>query len=280
MKLNATTLSVILCSVSVLGCGESTEPVEELFSWSGVIAQGDQIEVKGVNGDVLAAPTTGSEVVLSALTDDHESDPSQVSFEVITHEAGVTICALYPDVPGEPPNECLPGDQGHMGARESDLEVTFVVGVPAGVVLVGRTVNGNVSAELMQSDSYIYTVNGFAIVSTVGQAMASSVNGFINAAVGSANWDRDLEFITVNGNVTVQIPSSTSAEVHASAVNGVITSDFSLTEVAPGVMQGVIGIGGPLLTLSTVNGNITLLQGSGPSLVVARAADGRLGWTP
>jgi len=167
-----------------------------------------------------------------------------------------------------------------MGARESDLEVTFVVGVPAGVVLVGRTVNGNVSAELMQSDSYIYTVNGFAIVSTVGQAMASSVNGFINAAVGSANWDRDLEFITVNGNVTVQIPSSTSAEVHASAVNGVITSDFSLTEVAPGVMQGVIGIGGPLLTLSTVNGNITLLQGSGPSLVVARAADGRLGWTP
>ncbi len=261
MKLKTTVVSLVLASAWVLGCDESTEPVEAAFSWDSLIAQGDQIEIKGVNGDVLATPTTGSEVRVSVLAE-HEIDPSQVSFEVITHAAGVTICAVYPDVPGEPANECLPGDQGHMAVRDNDVEVVFVVAVPAGVVFVGRTVNGNVSAELLLSDAFVSTVNGNAVVSTTGQATASTVDGFINAAVGSANWDRGLEFTTVNGNVTVQIPSNTNAEVHASTVNGIITSDFSLTEVAPGVMQGVIGLGGPVLTLSTVNGNITLFESS------------------
>jgi hypothetical protein len=262
MKLKTTIVSLLLSSVWLLGCDESTEPVEAAFDWSGVVAQGDQIEIKGVNGDVLAAPATGSEVVVSAVKVANESDPSQVSIEVITHAAGVTICAVYPDVPGEPANECLPGDQGQMAVQDNDVEVDFLVSVPVGVVFVGRTVNGDVAAEQMLSDAYVSTVNGNAVVSTTDQATASTVNGFIDAVVGSANWDRGLEFTTVNGNVTVQIPLNTNAEVHASTVNGVITSDFSLTEVAPGVMQGVIGIGGPMLTLSTVNGNITLFESS------------------
>jgi len=261
VKLKTTIVWLILSSAWLLGCDESTEPVEAAFSWSGVIAQGDQIEIKGVNGDVLAAPTTGSEVRVSVLAE-HEIDPSQVSFEVITHAAGVTICAVYPDVPGEPANECLPGDQGHMAVRDNDVEVVFIVAVPAGVVFVGQTVNGDVAAEQMLSDTYASTVNGNAVVSTAGQATASTVDGFINAVVGSANWDRGLEFTAVNGNITVQIPFNTNAEVHASTVNGVITSDFPLTEVAPGVMQGVVGVGGPVLTLSTVNGNITLFESS------------------
>jgi len=261
VKLKTTVVSLILTGAWVLGCDESAEPVEAAFSWDSLIAQGDQIEIKGVNGDVLAAPTERSEVFVSALVE-NESGLSQVSFEVIRHAAGVTICAVYPDVPGEPANECLPGDQGHMAVRDNDVEVVFVVSVPAGVVFVGRTVAGNVAAEQLLSDAFVSTVSGNAIVSSTGQATASTVDGFINAVVGAANWNQGLEFTTVNGNVTVQIPFNTNAEVLASTVNGVITSDFSLTEIAPGVMQGVIGLGGPVLTLSTVNGNITLFEGS------------------
>ena len=55
--------------------------------------------------------------------------------------------------------------------------VHFDVRVPSGVGFVGRTVNGEVNAESLQSDAEAHTVNGSVRLTTSGLAVASTVNG-------------------------------------------------------------------------------------------------------
>ncbi len=55
-----------------------------------------------------------------------------MEIEVVTHAGGVTICAVYPEVPGELPNVCVPGSNSRMNTRDNDVEVTSWVVVPAG----------------------------------------------------------------------------------------------------------------------------------------------------
>lgn len=254
------TLALAVIGVGlVAACNDSTSPGEDSsFQWTGLVAPGNRIEIKGVNGSISANGTAASDVVVSARKTSQRSDVSEVRIEVVQHAQGVTICAVYPDVPGQPLNTCLPGDRGSMNVRDNDVAVAFDVGVPDGVIFVGRTVNGDVSADDVGGNAFLSTVNGNVRVSTSGLAEAVTVNGSVDASIGLADWDRDLGFSSVNGSVAVTIPAGTNAEVRLSTVNGSITSDFPLTEFSPRNFQGTIGSGGRILAVSTVNGNVAL----------------------
>ena len=229
------------------------------FHWKGKIAAGKEIEIKGVNGDVRAVAGSG-ETEVTATKRAKRSDPDDVKIEVVEHEGGVTICAVYPSE-GRRANECRRGEDGHMSTRENDVVVEFTVHVPAGVRFVGKTVNGEVEAASLGGDVEASTVNGGIHISTSGYAEATTVNGSIVAAMGKASWTDGVEFRTVNGGITLDLPSGLSAEVRAETVNGEIFTDFPLTvtgKLGPRRVTGMIGSGGRQLALSTVNGNIRL----------------------
>jgi DUF4097 and DUF4098 domain-containing protein YvlB len=245
----------------LINCDGTTGPGAIDFDWSGVVAPGDVIEIKGYNGDINASLATGNEVVVTARKEGGQSDPATVDIEVVTHAGGVTICAVYPDVPGQPANVCAPGDQSRLNNQNNDVEVTFTVAVPADVNFDGLTVNGSVTGTNLESDASALVVNGGVTITTTELAEAIVVNGNIVVTMGEGNLDRDLEFVTVNGNVSVEVPANTNAVVALTAANGNASSDFSLTRINAGSMQGTLGSGGFDLTLVTVNGNVTLLQG-------------------
>ena len=70
---------------------------------------------------------------------------------------------------------------------------------------------------------------------------------------------------TVNGGITVELPASVAADIHAETVNGSIETDFPLTVTGKFVgrrIDGVIGGGGRRLELETVNGSIALRKAS------------------
>ncbi len=251
-------IAAIAAAAVLAACGESTGPENPDFTWSAVIDQGDAIEIKGVNGSINLNTASGNEVTVSAVKRGQQSNPAQVDIEVVTHAGGVTICAVYPDTPGQPPNECAPGAQGHIGAQDNDVEVTFWVLVPPGVDFVGTTVNGSFAGSSLESEAFATTVNGDVTINTTELATAQVVNGTIDVTIGLADWGRDLLFVTVNGNVRVRVPSATNADVRLATTNGSVSSDFSLTEVAPGDFRGTIGTGGPDLLAATVNGNVSL----------------------
>jgi hypothetical protein len=234
------------------------------FRWSGRIAQGRTIEVRGINGDVRAEPSSGSEVEVTAVKSARRSDPKEVEIRVVEHGNGVTICAVYPSTDPGSPNECSP-EGGQMNVRNNDVEVQFRVRVPQGVRFSGRTVNGGIETGALGSDVDAKTVNGSIVVSSAGVARAKTVNGSITASLGRADWSGPLEFKTVNGAITLDLPSDTSADVRAETLNGEISTDFPLTilgRISRRHLNGTIGSGGRELSLKTVNGSIRLRRTS------------------
>jgi len=233
------------------------------FHWKGQVAAGKTIEIKGVNGDIDAVAGSG-EVEVTAVKHAHRSDPDEVKIQVVQHEDGVTICAVYPS-DGDRENTCETGEHGHMSTHDNDVRVNFTVRVPAGVRFAGHTVNGEVEAANLSGDVEAHSVNGSIRVSTSGSAEASTVNGSITASMGRAQWTDALEFHTVNGGITLNLPPNVSTEVRASTVNGDIETDFPLMvtgRLGPRRVTGTIGSGGRRLALETVNGSIRLRKSS------------------
>src|SRR5262249_3628798 len=158
-----------------------------------------------------------------------------------------TVCAVYPDVGGREPNSCEPGSGGHMNTQNNDTQVRFDVRVPAGVRFVGRTVNGEVLAESLNGDAEGHTVNGSVRVSTTGTARANTVNGSLDVTMGGADFPDGAKFSTVNGGITLRVPSYLSANLKASVLNGTIETDFPITvtgTVSRRKLEGTIGSGG------------------------------------
>jgi DUF4097 and DUF4098 domain-containing protein YvlB len=137
------------------------------------------------------------------------------------------------------------------------------VRVPPGVALVARTVNGEIYAHSLESDVEAHTVNGDVDISTTGFASARTVNGSIDAIIGRMDAGAPVEFETVNGSITLDLPEGINADLRATTVNGGVFSDFPLLisgRLSRRRLSGQIGDGGRLLELGTVNGSIRLLR--------------------
>ena len=250
-----------LIALAVMAAAAAPAAAQQDFEWRGRVAAGNAIEIQGVNGDVQALPAAGNEVTVHARREGRRSDPMSVRLEVVEHDGGVTICAVYPTPENaRRENECRPGG-GTNSVQRNDVRVHFVVRVPAGVKFVGATVNGDVEAEGLAADVKASTVNGDVDVRTSGFAEARTVNGDIALRLGRSTLTEDVEFETVNGSITIEMPEGLNADFRASTVNGSIDSDFPITvtgKVSRRSLRGSIGSGGPELRLSTVNGSIRL----------------------
>jgi hypothetical protein len=231
------------------------------FRWEGRLAAGKTIEIKGVNGRVRAVASSGDKLELVAVKRGRRQDPEAVEVKVVEHEAGITICAVYPSRDSDRPNECRPGAEGRMRVRNNDVNVDFALKVPAGIHFVGRTVNGSIEASGLGGNVEARTVNGSVTVDAIGHARAETVNGSIRARLGKADWKDGVAFKTVNGSVIVTLPKDASTAVHVETVNGSISNEFSLngeTRVGRRELSGTIGGGGRDLSVKTVNGSVSL----------------------
>jgi hypothetical protein len=231
------------------------------FRWSGRIESGKTLEIRGVNGEIRVERAAGAEAEVVAQKTGRKSDPSTVEIVVVPHGGGVTVCSVYPAVDGRE-NECKPGG-GRNNTRDNDVKVEWTVKLPDGVTLGAHTVNGDVTVRDVTGEVRATTVNGDVDVSTRGVAEAKTVNGSIRAALGRADWTGAMEFTTVNGGITVEVPDGFNARVEASTVNGSIETDFPITvqgKFGSRRLQGTIGTGGRDLELETVNGSIRLVR--------------------
>jgi len=253
------TLTILLAAAGIAAANDGGN---NTFNWTGHLAPGQLLEIKGVNGSIHAEGTSGAEVEVTAVKSGRRHDPADVQIAVVDSDNGMTICAVYPDNHGTP-NQCRAGNGGHMNIGNNDVKVEFTVRVPNGVRFIGRTVNGGVEAAHLNADVEAHTVNGKIDVTTSGTALAETVNGSIRAALGSAAWDGARKFTTVNGSIEVELPDGINADLAASTVNGHIRSDFPITvrgRFSNRRLHGTLGSGGRELKVSTVNGSITVAR--------------------
>jgi hypothetical protein len=225
------------------------------FEWSGQIARGGLIEIRGFNGDVVAYPSTTGNVEVTAQVVDEDRGVSPVSVKLEETDQGVTVCAVMPD-----DGKCRTPEE--LSTKGPGARVNFTVRVPEGVGFVGRTVNGGIQAESLASDIEAYTVNGRVRISTTGSAQARTINGSISASLLNPFWRKPPQFQTVNGAITLELPNAAKASLVAETRNGTILSrlpQFSGT-VEEHRIAGAVGrpTGRAPLTLKTVNGSIEL----------------------
>lgn len=233
------------------------------WNWRGRVAEGRTIEIRGVNGGIVAEAASGNEIEVIATKSARRDDVDDVRIEVVEHEGGVTICAVYPTPRrARRENSCQAGG-GHSSTDNNDVQVDFSVRVPRGVAFDGNTVNGDVEATGLSGATELSTVNGSVRLETsAGDARGSTVNGSVTATVRAIG-QRSLRFSTVNGGITLALPRGLNADVEARTVNGSIQTDFPISvtgRVNPRRLEGRIGQGGRALDLETVNGSIRLRE--------------------
>jgi hypothetical protein len=234
------------------------------FLYHGRIFAGGAIEIKGVNGDVAAEPSSSGEVEVLAVKEGSLSNPEQVRIEVVEHDGGATICAIYPESEFKLRNTCAPGEGGDLSVYNNDVFVQFTVRVPHHVRFVGRTANGRVSAKGLRGGVEAHTVNGNVDIEETSGAKVKTVNGSIRAALDPAAHHRPVDLESVNGNVTVKLAPSAGVELEATTVNGGIANQLLLAQqfdVTPQHVAGRTGCAaGPRIEVRTVNGDIRLEQ--------------------
>lgn len=229
------------------------------YEWKGAIARGRLLEIRGINGDIHALPSSGTEVeVVAKVHSEGGVTTENVKIHMDAADGNLTVCATRR---GE--SLCQPA--GAPGAAGPGARVDFYVRVPNGVHFKGRTVNGGVRASLLAGDIEAYTVNGAVDVATNGSATVHTVNGSITAAIGGGTWRKKPEFSAVNGEIVLRLPSSVSTKLSAETQNGTIQSDFRglRGQVTEKKVQARLGAGkADTVTIRTVNGSIQLKKSS------------------
>jgi hypothetical protein len=232
---------------------------EDTFDWTGSVPSGSWLRIRDLNGSVRVEPATGNTVEVHAEKEWRRGDPRDVHFVVIKDGDNVTICALWHD---DVCDESGYHSHGHHGDDHNDVSVAFTVKLPRGVKINAGTVNGAVEVRGADADVVAHSVNGRVdAFSTRGRVDASTVNGSVRAHMDTPPADVDLDYTTVNGSITLEVPASFSGELEMETVNGSLQSDFPLTltgRVNPRHLRATIGNGGGRIRLKTVNGSVEL----------------------
>ena len=235
------------------------------FTWSARIPAGQWLHIRNINGDITVDRASGNEVeVVATKRASRNGDPSRVRIEASRIGEGALVCAIW----GE---ETTCDERGYhdpnRGRRNNNnnngnVEVDFIVKLPAGVRANVSSVNGEVRVMGATAEVVASTVNGDVDASTaMGPIKANTVNGDITVRMDALQGTEDLEFRTVNGSVNAYVPADFQGEVELQTVNGSLTTDFPITiqgRFNPRHMRATIGSGGRSLSLATVNGNIRL----------------------
>lgn len=171
----------------------------------------------------------------------------------------------------------LDGDTLHIGRRQqkrrglhfsflfdrNDVEIDYVLKVPATVSLDLSTVNGRIVTRGTEGSTEASSVNGTLDLETAGMQglTATTVNGRVKAKFLRSF--QGAKFKSVNGGVEAILPNDASFTVDLSQVNGDFEASFPLSiHSNPGSrrVSGEVNGGQHELKIVTVNGDIELAR--------------------
>ena len=261
-----------------LGAQQQYGRDSDTWRWDGRVEAGRWMHVFNVNGSVDFAPSPDNQVHLVAEKRSNGRRMDDIHFEVVQAGGSVTICAIWNNS-----SRCEDGGTESLRRNQNNdnqSSVKITVQVPRNVRVGAHSVNGGVSVRDVGVEVRASTVNGGVAVrnatgpvrattvnggvnvnTAVGPVTATTVNGNVDARMAALQGNDDMSFKTVNGSVTIYVPSRFDANFRFDTVSGGIDSDFPMTlsgRWGPRHARGTIGSGGRDITASAVNGSIEL----------------------
>ena len=210
-----------------------------------------QLNVEGHNGDATIKGWLRSDVLVRACVDtaaDTQAAADLLASRVSIDSVGGQVRSAGPD-----------------SSDNSWWSVSYEIFVPQHTDLNIKTHNGRVTISDVRGQIRFESHNGGVRLTRIGGDVGGAThNGGIHIELMGSIWEgRQLEASTYNGGITVAMPAGYSAHVQAETSSGHIQSNFPITvsgELRPRRIETNLGSGGPLIHLTTHNGQVTLNQ--------------------
>lgn len=246
------------------GGGQPLEQVTEEFHQTYPLSATGRISLGNINGGVKIKVWDRAAVQVDAVKKAYRRERlAEAKIEVTSTEENIRIRTQYPQQ-----NQSF-----HSGERRYDNPaiVEYSLFVPRKAILSSiELVNGPLDIEGVEGDVKASSINGPVTArGLMAEARLSTVNGPLQVVFTQLDQVKPITLSSVNGQVTVVIPSDANASIRAGTVHGSISNDFGIQvkhgEYVGHSLDAQIGNGGPRIKLGNVNGGIR----------ISRAQDGR-----
>ena len=217
-----------------------------------------RVSVENLNGEVRIAVWDRNDVQVDAVKRAYKQERiDEAKIEVNAGAEAIRIRTDYPDW-----DQNFTDDE--RGRHNNPAIVDYSITVPRKARLESiDLVNGSLEINGVEGDVKASSVNGRLVArGLLGVAKLSTVNGALEATFASLDASRPVSLNSVNGSLTLIIPSDANANVKAGTVHGAISNDFGIKvhhgDYVGHELHGQIGQGGPSIKLGNVNGRIMI----------------------
>jgi len=232
-----------------------TERIEKSFPLN---ANG-RVSVSNVNGSINIVAWERNEVRLVAVkTANTKESLANVEIKIDARPDYLRVESDYGD------DRTWKGDSDRKWRNNDNVTVNYELSVPRTAVLNEiETVNGSVAVADFVNYVKVSAVNGTVRAGNLrGTAELSTVNGELIADFDRLSTGNKIDLDTVNGRVSLTIPSDANATVKAESLNGSITNDFGLPsrrgKYVGNSLHGKLGTGEVNIKLESVNGTLSV----------------------
>lgn len=234
------------------------DEVREEFHQTYPLSPTGRVLLENLNGGVKISVWDRNEVQVDAVKRAYNRERlAEATIEINASPDSVRIRTRYPGR-----NQIFTDNE--KGRYNNPAIVDYAVSVPRQARLESiELVNGSLEITGVEGDVKASSVNGKVVArGLMGEARLTTVNGNLEATFSRLDESKPISLGSVNGNVSLTIPSNSNAVVRANTVHGGITNEFGL-EVTHGnyvghELYGQIGTGGPRIKLGNVNGGIQI----------------------
>jgi len=237
------------------------EPAQELreqFQQTYPLSANGRLSLENLNGGVRIAVWDRDEVQVNAVKRAYRRERlNEAKIEVNATADAIRIKTTYPDW-----NQTFTDEQ--KGRYNNPALVDYTVTVPRNARLESvDLVNGSLDVDGVEGDVKASSVNGRVTArGLAGVAKLSTVNGNLEATFTKLDEAKPISLGSVNGSVTLIIPSDANAVVRAGTVHGAISNESGLNvqhgDYVGHELYGQLGAGGPRIRLGNVNGRISI----------------------
>jgi hypothetical protein len=264
LSLTVTTLLVSTGSALPRLSAEERETIRRTLEFSAGNTR-KTLDLNGINGFVHVTGYAGpnvelvAEKLIQAETQERiDAAKREVMLDINDHADTIRISVDY-GARCRDGNNCF----GH-GNNGYSVRFDFEIRVPKDTDLRLRTVNGkDVRVQDVAGNFDINNVNGTVDLAGVsGSGRAQTVNGMVSVSFAN-NPKSDSRFESVNGDIEVKFRPDLKADLRLNSLRGGLYTDFPAALIPASAFSHhhiQVGNGGPQVKLSTVNGNIKILQ--------------------
>jgi DUF4097 and DUF4098 domain-containing protein YvlB len=233
------------------------EEIREEFHQTYPLSPTGRVSLENINGGVQIKVWDQASVQVDAIKRAYRRERlAEAKIEVSATEENIRIKTEYPDE-----NQNFRSGEGRYN---NPAIVDYTLTVPRKAVLESiELINGSIDIDGVEGNVKASSINGKVMAKGLAaEARLSTINGPLQVTFTQLDESKAIELGSVNGNVTLIIPSNANASIRANTVHGGISSDFGLKvkhgEYVGHSLDGQIGTGGPRIKLANVNGGIQI----------------------